>query len=57
MYGKAIKELGGRTLPSVLEVIPSDEEGHKTIVEYLELEFDIPIEDEFFSVRNMKRVR
>jgi outer membrane lipoprotein-sorting protein len=57
MKGKSIKELGGKLLPAVLEVIPADEEGNKTMIEYLSLEFDKPIEVSFFSIQNMKRVR
>lgn len=57
MLGKNIKMLGGKKLASVLEVIPADEEGHKTRIEYLDLEFDISIKQSFFSVQNMKRVR
>ena len=57
MYGKNIKELGCKILPSLLEVIPAEEEGHKTIVEYLKLEYDIPINKSFFSTKNLKRVR
>ncbi len=57
MYGKKVKEMDGRLLPSILEVVPADEEGHKTVVEYLELEFNDPIEDSFFSIQNMKRLR
>ena len=33
MYGKKIGELGGRTLPTVMEIIPAEEEGHKTRIE------------------------
>lgn len=57
MLGKNIRELGGKTLATRLEVIPEDEEGHKTIVEYLEMEFDKPIPESFFSLQNMKRVK
>lgn len=57
MYGKNIKELGGKILPSLLEVIPAEEEGHKTMVEYLELVYDVPIKESFFSTKNLKRVR
>jgi outer membrane lipoprotein-sorting protein len=57
MLGKQIKELDGKILPAILEVIPADEEGHKTVIEYLSLEFDDPMKDRFFSVQNMKRVR
>jgi outer membrane lipoprotein-sorting protein len=57
MYGKEIKMIGGKLLPTVLEIIPAEEEGHKTVVEYLELSYDIPIDDGFFSTKNLKRVR
>ncbi|MFT5764662.1 MAG: outer membrane lipoprotein-sorting protein [Saprospiraceae bacterium] len=57
MKGKNIKEIGGKLLPAVLEVIPADEEGNKTMIEYLSLDFDKPIEASFFSIQNMKRVR
>ncbi len=57
MYGKEIKELGGKILPSVMEVIPADEEGHKTIITYQSLQFDEPIKEAFFSVQNMKRLK
>ncbi|MCB9295566.1 MAG: outer membrane lipoprotein-sorting protein [Lewinellaceae bacterium] len=57
MYGKNVRDMDGRMLPSVLEVIPADEEGHKTIVEYLSMKFNEPVKEAFFSVQNMKRVR
>ena len=49
--------MDGRLIPSVLELIPEDEEGYKTIVEIEEIEFNIAIEDSFFSQQNLKRVR
>lgn len=55
--GKALKEMDGRYLPSVFELIPAEEEGHKTIVTTLEIKFNIPIKDSFFSQQNMKKVR
>ena len=57
MLGKAVKQLDGKTLPSIMEVIPAEEEGHKTIIEYIDLAFDKPIKESFFSIQNMKRVR
>ena len=52
-----IKNLGGRMLPSRLEMIPADKPGHKTVVEYLNLEFDVGLNESFFSLQNLKRVR
>ena len=57
MIGKNIKMLGGKMLASLLEVIPEEEDGHKTQVEYLDIEFDKPIPESFFSIQNMKRVK
>ena len=57
MYGRNITNLGGKLLPSLLEIIPAEEEGKKTVVEYLELSFDQPIDESFFSIKNLKRVR
>lgn len=57
MLGKDIKKMDDRMLPSRLEVIPADEDGHKTIVEYKALKFNDSIDKGFFSLQNMKRVR
>jgi len=57
MYGSEIKELGGKILTAKLEVIPTEEPGHKTIIEYKSITFDEPMKDDFFSMQNMKRLR
>jgi len=49
-----VKMMGGRLLPSTLEMIPHDKPGHKTIITYQSEEFDKPIADDFFSTQNMK---
>ena len=57
MIGSEIKEMDGKVLPSRMEIIPEDEPGHRTILEYLTLDFGIDVNESFFSVQNMKRVR
>jgi len=57
MLGKQVKLMDGKLLPSILEVIPAEEEGKKTIVEYLSISFDKPLKTSFFSIQNMKRLR
>jgi outer membrane lipoprotein-sorting protein len=52
-----IGPLGGRTLARKLEMIPADKKGNKTVIIYQYQEFDKPIEDDFFSIQNMKKVR
>ncbi|MEN8227162.1 MAG: outer membrane lipoprotein-sorting protein [Bacteroidota bacterium] len=55
--GMDIKNMDGRLIPTRLELIPAEEEGYKTIVIIKEIEFNIAINDSFFSQQNMKRVR
>ncbi|MCK4750798.1 MAG: outer membrane lipoprotein-sorting protein, partial [Bacteroidales bacterium] len=55
--GLDVKSMDGRLIPTRIELIPAEEEGHKTIIEIKEIEFNKPINDNFFSQQNMKRVR
>lgn len=57
MYGKNIKKIGGRTLPTRMELIPADKEGQKTIIEQLALDFNVKLDESYFSVQNLKRVK
>ncbi|PLX11996.1 MAG: outer membrane lipoprotein-sorting protein [Marinilabiliales bacterium] len=52
-----IKQMGDRKIPTKIEMIPTDKEGNKTIMEILEVEYNVGIKDSFFSKQNMKRVR
>jgi outer membrane lipoprotein-sorting protein len=52
-----IKTMDGRLIPTRFELIPEEEEGHKTVVILDEIQFNKPIDDSFFSQQNMKRVR
>lgn len=57
MFGKEVKMIGGRLLPTRIEMIPAEEEGKMTVVEQLHIVFDEPIAESFFSLQNMKQVR
>lgn len=52
-----IKMLGSRLLPARLEMIPSGKTGYKTILLYNSLQFDKPIDDNFFTTRQMPNVQ
>jgi len=56
MKGMEVKEFDGRMIPSKMEMIPMDEEGYKTILEYRSMEFNENIPQSFFSVQNMRRL-
>ena len=49
-----IKRLGGRLIPSVMEVIPQDKKDQKTVLRYLNAEFNITVPKDTFSLRNLR---
>lgn len=57
MLSYDVKMLGGRKLPSRIEMVPADKKGQKTVLLYNRLLFDKPMEDAFFTVQNMNRVK
>ncbi len=52
-----VKVLGGRRLPVHLRLTPADGEGQRTELRYLEIEFDVPIGDDMFSLSRLERTR
>ena len=52
-----LRMMDGRFIPTVLELIPAENEGYKTIVKIIEIKFNIKIEESFFSQQNMKTIR
>ena len=52
-----VTQFGDRKLPAHLEMIPADKEGHKTILDMKDMEFNTDIPESFFSQQNMKRVK
>ena len=57
MKASNIKMLGGRLLPARMDMTPADNPRNHTIIEYRSLKFDVPLEDSFFSIQNLKRVK
>ena len=52
-----VKVLGGRRLPARLTLVPADAAGQRTEMRYLEVEFDVPIADDTFSLSRLERGR
>ncbi|MFQ5646796.1 MAG: outer membrane lipoprotein-sorting protein [bacterium] len=50
-----VRHLGGRTLPTMIKVVPTDKPNESTVVEFQEITFDLPLEDRLFSLRNLQR--
>lgn len=53
-----LKMLGGRLLPSHLEMISNTKKGHRTIIDVLEQKFNLKyINKAFFSIQRIKNIR
>jgi outer membrane lipoprotein-sorting protein len=47
-------QMGGRLVPALMEVVPEDKPGERTTVRYSDLEFDVGLDESFFSLRSLR---
>ena len=52
-----VKVLGGRRVPARIALVPADTEGRRTEMRYLELQFDVTLPDDTFSLSRLEHVR
>jgi len=52
-----IREMGGRVIPARMDMIPAENPEHRTVIHYNDIQFDIGIGEDFFSIQKMKRIR
>lgn len=52
---KDVRLFGKRKIPSVMELIPRNKKGHKTVLRYVEAKFDVKIDKEIFTLRNLRK--
>ena len=57
MTANKIKNFSNKKLPSIIEYVPLDKEGNKTIIERLVWNFDIDINERYFLPNYMKNLR
>ena len=50
-----IQKMDGKMIPTLMSMIPADEPGESTTVKWEEIQFDVAIDDEFFSLRNLQQ--
>ena len=55
--GMELKNFEGRLLPSLIELVPEENKGNKTLLRINEMKFNIDIAESFFSQQNMKSIR
>jgi len=55
--GSELKVLDGRLIPTLIELVPAETEGNKTVLKIVEMKFNISLDESFFSQQNMKSIR
>ncbi|MBI5595204.1 MAG: outer membrane lipoprotein-sorting protein [Elusimicrobia bacterium] len=50
-----VKEMDGRRVPTRLECVPTRTPGRKTVLEYKLIDFDLDLDDSFFSVSRLQK--
>ena len=50
-----IQKMDGKMIPTLMSIIPADEPGESTTVKWEEIQFDVAIDDEFFSLRKLQQ--
>jgi len=50
-----IQKMDGKMIPTLMNMIPADEPGESTTVKWEEIQFDVAIDDEFFSLRKLQQ--
>jgi outer membrane lipoprotein-sorting protein len=46
--------MGGRLVPAAMDMLPEDKPGERTSIRYSDMEFDIDIDESFFSLRSLR---
>lgn len=54
---KEVRVLGGRLIPTVMELVPQKKSGNMTVIRYLEAEFNVSIPADTFTKRNLADFR
>ena len=57
MNSSEVKEIGGKKITSKIEMVPVEKEGNSTVIIYNNIIFDTPIDNNFFTTRNMKQLK
>lgn len=57
MYFDEVRILGGRRLPAHIALVPADSDGGRTEMRYLDVQFDVPLSNDTFSLSRLEQVR
>lgn len=56
MNASEVKMMDGRLIPTHLEMIPVDKNGHKTVLIYSNISYNKPLPESFFTLQQMKNL-
>jgi len=55
MTFERIETISGKRIPMRMIIVPEDDPDEQTVVEYLELQLDVPVDDEIFTRQGLRR--
>lgn len=56
MVFEDIQEISGKQIPMTMILRPEDKPDERTVVEYEELELNVPVEEDYFTRQGLRRV-
>lgn len=57
MHAYDVRTIGGRLLPTRMEMVPEDKKGNRTVMVYHDIRFDSDLSDELFTPAQMERLQ
>lgn len=57
MEAKEFKNYGGRRMPSQIRMTPMAREGHQTTLQFVTYDFNMSLEEDFFSLQQLRQIR
>lgn len=57
MTFSSVRQFGSRSIPAVLEMVPLNKEGQKTVIRYRDITFDTQGDKDVFTLRNLQKRR
>lgn len=57
MNSSKVKNMGGKEIATVMEIIPADKPSQKTVMTYQSLQFDVKIPEHYFTTQYMSKVK
>lgn len=57
LHFRDIRNMGGRNIPAIMEMIPATKNGHKTMITTLKADYKINLNENWFTLQNLTNVK